>query len=124
MLTREEIIKESWYRLAGKKLPKKTKLLPSLKEIKKIQYIPEFEQLMRNRLIMGAFRYGLTSEQDFSGYDLPGEAIKRINKYIKDKNLEHLVDAGNMLALEFRDKKNKGFKIGVIDDGEHAEWKE
>lgn len=123
MLTREEIIKESWYRIAGKVSPKKTKILPPPEELKKTQWCPEFEQLMRNRLIMGAFRYGLMSEQDYSGYDLPGEAIKRTGKYIKDKNLEHLVDAANMLLLEFLDKRNKGFKVKVVDDGEHAEWK-
>lgn len=73
---------------------------PTLEELRESEWSDEFEQLMRNRLIMGAFRYGVMSrpcvDDEFALY-----AIKRIKKYIKTGNTEFLVDAANLCLMEF-----------------------
>lgn len=82
------------------------------------QWSPRFEQLMRNRLIMGSLRYETFAEKrENFNYDCATEAIKRILRYQQDGNKEHLVDAGNMCLLQFE------FGPGQFrpqDDGEHA----
>jgi len=114
-----EFLDNAWEDLAGVKREPPVKV-PPLDELRKTQWCPLFEKLMRNRLIMGAFRYGLMSEQDFSTYDLVEECKKRLDLFVKDGNLEHLVDAANMLLLRFFwGNKNKE-KFEAIDDGVHS----
>ncbi len=120
MNTEREFLDYMWRRMSG--LPELVpRRIPDLDKLKQSECCPEFEQLMRNRLVMGAFRYGLMCEQDFSKYDLIDEARKRIDRYEKDGNLEHLVDAGNMVQLKFYWERKNGGKFEPIDDGEHAE---
>ena len=77
---------------------------------------------MRNRLIMGAFRYELMEckRKDFR-YDLAAEAKVRIDRFIETGNTEHLVDAANMCMLEFEFSNHPNKHYASIDDGEHAE---
>jgi len=75
---------------------------------------------MRNRLIMGAFRYGRIQDHAFAKYDLIKEVKKRIDKFTDSNNLEHLVDAANMCLLAFVNGQREGKKMEAIDDGEHA----
>jgi len=87
--------------------------------IKQTEWSPRFEQLMRNRLIMGSLRYEtFAQKRNCFNYDCASEAIKRISKYKETKNKEHLVDAANMLLLQF--EFGEGSFV-AIDDGEHAE---
>lgn len=93
-----------------------------LSDLKKSEWSPKFEQLMRNRLIMGAFRYEpFKSKQINFGYKAAEEAIVRIKRYLKDGNTEHLVDAANMCLLEFEFGKHPNKHFRSIDDGKHAE---
>ena len=92
----------------------------NIEEFKKSEWSPEFEKYMRNRLIMGAFRYGKMADQELGKYNLPLDAKKRIDKYLKTKNLEHLVDAANILLLQFVHGKRIGEELKSIDDGEHS----
>ena len=101
----------------------KAKQLPPLDVLKQTEWCGEFEQLMRNRMIMGAFRYGRLADQNFEGYDLVGEIKKRITKFETDGNLEHFVDAGNIAMIAYYHGKSKGFKMIAQDDSEHAEYK-
>lgn len=71
-------------------------------------------------MVMGFFRYGDIHRKDLDSYDLPEEAIKRIRRYQQDRNLEHLVDAGNMLMLAYMQGQRDGHTFKPIDDGEHA----
>ena len=93
----------------------------SLEDLRKSEWSPRFERLMRNRLIMGSFRYQKfeTKRKSFD-YDIASEAIKRIQKYQTDGNTEHLVDAANMCLLEFEFGKHRTKDFESIDDGEHA----
>lgn len=72
-------------------------------DARRSQWSPRFERLMRNRLVFGAYRYGL---RDFaagepSGHDAVGSAIARLRAYQRDGNQEHLVDAANLCLVEF-----------------------
>lgn len=63
------------------------------------------ETYMRNRLLMGAFRYGSFQEQRGRGrrHDNIPSALRRLRRYRTEKkgNLERLIDAANLCLVEF-----------------------
>lgn len=83
-----------------------------------------FERLMRNRLLVGRFRYGKMNDPSKGDYDCVKSAITRLRMYQKDGNLEHLVDCANLCLVEFVHGKHplKHFNAGD-DAGEHCERK-
>jgi hypothetical protein len=76
---------------------------------------------MRNRLIMGALRYGLIHAPGKPKYDRIGSITRRLEKYKQDGNLEHLVDAANLCLMEFEEGTHPLKHFGAQDDGEHAQ---
>ncbi len=93
-----------------------------LEQLRETEWSPYFEQLMRNRLIMGAFRHKRFEENRKAyNYANAEEAIIRINRYQTTGNTEHLVDAANMCLLEFEFGQHPQKHFMSIDDGEHAE---
>lgn len=83
------------------------------------QWSDEFERLMRNRLIMGALRYGPLGARGKPQYDRVASIKKRLDKYAADGNLEMLVDAANLALLEFvegRHEKRHMRAVGVEGD--------
>jgi hypothetical protein len=112
--------------------PKETTLMPSLDSLRRTEWSDDFEeklkkyyntfeivslvipwseefiQLMRNRLVMGAFRYGLMAEQDYSKFDTLSAARNKLELYEKTLNLEFLVDAANNCLLTFVQNKRLG----------------
>jgi len=95
----------------------------SLESLRKTEWSPLFEELMRNRQILGAFRYQTYNENRIDGgkYKRVDSIIKRANMYAETHNMELLVDIANlcMLEYEFGDHPDRHFKS--IDDGEHVE---
>ena len=81
----------------------------------------EFFSLMRNRLVQGAFRYGLLGDICKPTYDRLGSLINRIGNYRETGNLEHLVDAANCLLLEFVEGNHPKRHFNAEDDTEHTE---
>lgn len=61
----------------------------------------DFIKFMRNRLVMGSFRYGLMEEQDYSRFDLAGYIQNKIDKFNSSRDLECLIDACNNALLAF-----------------------
>lgn len=59
---------------------------------------PEFEALRLNRLTLGTLRY---EQNGWASYDIIGSSVSRIDLYIRSGNKEHLVDAANLVALEW-----------------------
>jgi hypothetical protein len=105
------------------KIELKYKSMPSLEEIRISQNPPEFDeidQFAKNRMVFGSFRYGLMEKQSLDGYDHVNEIHKRVNLYEKDHNLEHLVDALNMVKMSYRKGKLRGESMNPTDDGYHA----
>ena len=95
-------------------------LTPSLEELKKTEWSKDFEKLMRNRLVMGAFRYGLLKNKASHGYDMIGSLKRRIEMYQETGNLEYLVDCANLALLEFEHPTHNKAHFGSVDDGEHC----
>jgi hypothetical protein len=91
----------------------------SVEELYVSEWCTEFEQYMRNRLVMGALRYGLLrSGRD---YDNVRSAIEHLKDYARTGNQEHLVDAANLCLVEFvRESCHPQPFFRSIDDGRHT----
>ena len=91
-----------------------------IEELKRTQWSEEFEGLMRNRLVLGAIRYGKLHAPNKPKYDRIGSAVKRLHKFNKTGNKEYLVDAANLCLLEFEECNHPNQHFSAIDDGEHV----
>jgi hypothetical protein len=104
----------TWFELMQKSLHAKAGLGgPELKhypmrynDLAATEWSPTFERLMRNRLIMGAMRYGKIGARNKPSYDRIAGARKRLAQYATTGNLECLVDVANMVLLEFEESKH------------------
>ena len=67
-----------------------------------------FEKLCRNRLIMGAMRYGRLGSPGKAKYDRIASILKRIGLYASTGNQEHLVDVANECLIEFTEPSRPG----------------
>jgi hypothetical protein len=76
-----------------------------------------FETLMRNRLQMGALRYGLNfcNAAGKPQYDRLQGAIKRLELYQETGNDELLVDVANLMMLEFGEGKHAKKHFEAVD---------
>lgn len=72
-----------------------------LSDLERSEWSPEFEQLMRNRLLMGALRYGPIGAPNKPRYDRIGSIEKRLKAYRETGNKELLVDSANLCLMEF-----------------------
>ena len=86
-----------------------------LADLEKSEWSQEFETLMRNRLLMGALRYGLLGSKKKANYDRVGSIQKRIALYAQTGNTELLVDAANLCLLEFVDGSHPLKHFHAID---------
>lgn len=91
-----------------------------LEGLRKSEWSHMFEGLMRNRLVMGALRYGKLHAKDKPQYDRVKSMIKRLNKYNESGNMELLVDVANLCLLEFEECNHPNKHFYSIDDGEHV----
>ena len=81
----------------------------------------EFERLMRNRLVVGAFRYGLIGDKNKKRFDGIGYMLVKIKRYNETGNLEALVDIANLALLEFVEGRHPKKHFSSLDDtNEHA----
>lgn len=90
-------------------------------ELRESEWSKEFEQLMRNRLILGALRYGRIGAANKPQYDRVSSMIKRLSKYQETGNKEFLVDVANICLLEFVECNHPNQHFHAIDDGEHTD---
>lgn len=75
---------------------------PPLDELRKTEWIPEFEQYMRNRLIVGACRYETFAEKmKGNKYNCIEYIRSKCDEYEDTHNLECLVDISNVAMIEF-----------------------
>ncbi len=94
--------------------------LPDLISLRRSEWSNRFERLMRNRLLMGAYRYGLMHAQGKSEYDRCADINRRIDLYTESGNLEHLVDAANLAMLEFEEGRHPQRHMAASDDKIHT----
>lgn len=88
----------------------------TLDQLERSQWSHDFERLMRNRMIMGALRYGVLGAPGKPQYDRIPSIIKRLKLYERDGNTEHLVDAANLCLCEFVEGTHPLKHFGSVDD--------
>src|SRR3954468_9098065 len=123
-MTNFDLMRERLEIRAGLIEPAKLDPRFSFNSLKKSEWSPEFEQLMRNRLIMGALRYGLLNDSGKPNYDRMASIKKRADKYAETGNLEFLVDMANLCLLEFEEGQHPNKHFHAVDDGEHVKCKQ
>jgi hypothetical protein len=69
-------------------------------------YIKELIEYADRRMIMGDLRYGPIYRPDLSKYDTSLEYYKRMDRYFKEGLLEYIIDAYNMIRIEYCKHKN------------------
>jgi hypothetical protein len=94
--------------------------VPPLPELAATEWSPAFERLMRNRLLMGAIRYGRLGEAGKPAFERIPDIIRRAKKYAEDGNLEHLVDLANLALCEYVEGRHPRRHFASADDGEHT----
>lgn len=93
-------------------------------ELYRTQWSEEFEQLMRNRLVMGAIRYGKMKSKGKPKYDRVKYIKNKLKVFKKTGNSEALVDIANTCLLMFAEEDHDNFHFCAEDDGMHTEIKE
>ncbi len=93
----------------------------SLESLRCSEWSPEFERLMRNRLLVGRFRYASMADPNRPQYNRMESAIKRLRAYQEIGNIELLVDVANLCLLEFVHGNHPSKHFDAKDDGEHVE---
>ena len=85
-------------------------------ELRQSEWSFTFEHLMRNRLVMGAMRYGKIHAEGKPRYDRIKGALKRLRQYQATGNLEALVDVANLMLLEFEEGRQHQHFTPLHDD--------
>ncbi len=122
MKTVTELLREYALEVAGVFGPARP--MPGLDSMRETEWCPEFERFMRNRLLMGPFRYGLMREPGKPRWDRVGDIVRRAEAYRETGNLELLVDIANAAMLEYVEGDHPNRHWRSEDDGMHAEEKQ
>ena len=97
--------------------------MESLESLRQTEWSEEFECLMRNRLLMGRFRYGKMGGPAKGKFDHVASMIQRLRLYQKTGNLEHLVDVANIALVKFVAPNHPHAHFDATDDIIHCEVK-
>jgi len=118
-------MKETYFQLMRRRLL--TRVNGSKAESKRIyetlklsEWSEAFETFMRNRLIMGALRYGKLRSPEKPEWDRIPLIRRQLNLYEKTGNKEHLVDIANLCLVEFVECNHTNEHLSSSDDGEHV----
>ena len=123
MKTTHDIIRERLLIASGVVVPEKKPVI-SMAEMEALQWGDEWQDilsLMKNRMVMGGYRYGPLKSQKKRAFDNIADVKRRLELYEETGNMEHLVDAANITIIECLKKNHKNFHFESIDDGVHAE---
>jgi len=122
-LTLNEFYQIAWKESVGIKTIPTKNICKNSKDVLNLyseNWSSEFENLMRNRLIMGALRYNSKRLKTGNKYDLIASIKSRINKYEATGNKEWLVDVANYCLLEFVNETHPNAHFEAIDDEIHS----
>ena len=86
-----------------------------LEDLERSEWHAGFERLMRNRLIMGALRYGVLGAPGKPQYDRVASMEKRLRKYRETGNMELLVDVANLCLCEFAECHHPNKHFEAVD---------
>jgi dihydrofolate reductase len=118
-MSRKVFLQNLWRWKCGLPEVEQQRRLPPPSILMETEWSQEFEERMRNRLIMGALRYGCMKAKGKPSYDRMSSIIKRANKYKETGNQEHLVDIANLCMLEY-EEPSIAAHWAPSDDGEHV----
>jgi len=92
-----------------------------LSDLEKSEWSPRFEALMRNRLLMGALRYGTLEQKRHrkAPYDLMGAIKEKLRLHDETGNDEYLVDIANYCLLEFEIGHHPNKHFHALDKHHH-----
>lgn len=90
-------------------------------DIEKTEWDPVFEQLMRNRLIMGRLRYESLWKKKKGGYNYIKSVREKLTKYEQTGNTELLVDIANYMLIMFNFDGHPNHHFAATDDQHHCE---
>ena len=118
-MDRDYFMKNLWAWKSGKR-EEDLSVHPYREIDRETEWSPEFETLMRNRLLMGGIRYGKIGARNKPQYNRVRAAKQRLAKYNDTGNLEYLVDVANMCLLEFVESNHPLKHFNSIDGGDHV----
>lgn len=118
-MTNFEMIRKRLEERAGIFPAKATDKRRNIDALAKSEWCYQFEQLQRNRLIMGGLRYGLLGDPHKKQYDRIAGVKKRLGQYQETGNTECLVDIANLMQLEFVEGRHPKKHFGAIE-GDHC----
>ena len=105
-------------------LPELDKAKPiSIFELGRSEWSDKFESLMRNRLILGAMRYGKINAPDKPKYNRIEMIRYRLGKYVETGNTEFLVDCANACMLEFIEGSHPDKHFRATEEVSHCKIK-
>lgn len=99
-MTLQHYLKQAWRRSAGL-MPAPEPSPVSLESLRRSEWSSEFETRMRNRLVMGALRYGRLNAPGKPQWDRIGNMIERLKYYRESGNTQALVDVANLALCEY-----------------------
>ncbi len=116
------IVFEAWYDLAKQTTAKR--FLPPLPTPLGIARVTEwsfkFDQLMRNRMMMGFYRYGPFNRQNRTTAQVMYSIEQRAQLYMQTGNDECLIDIANLAMKEFIVGSHPKKHFNAVDDGQHT----
>lgn len=77
-----------------------------------------FVEAMRKRMAVSFHKYGTMADAAAKGVDQIASAEVRINRYLETGNTEWLIDAANMLMIEFTHPRHKDAHYRPTDSHE------
>ena len=122
-MNKQFFLKNLWHWKCGVPEIEPKKEIHNYQALQKSEWSCRFENLMRNRLVLGAMRYGKLNAPGKPEYDRIESAHNRLKQYEKTGNIEHLVDVANMMLLEFEEGIHPNRHFKPIDDGIHTKIK-
>lgn len=87
-------------------------------QLRQSEWSEAFENLMRNRLVMGALRYApmVEKRKGTRRWDMVGAMRAKLEKYEETGNTEYLVDMANYCLLEFECGQHPKRHFHALDD--------
>jgi len=119
MMNSQDYLLDLWYDITGIE-KKKIRIMPDIEELRKTEWSPVFEKLMRNRLLMGSFRYGCLHDVNKPKYNRVQKIKDKIELYERTGNLECLVDIANISLMEFEEGEHPLKHFMSTDDKDHS----
>lgn len=99
-----------------------------LARLERTEWSPDFERLMRNRLMLGSIRYGRLGSHGTRGgkplWDYVTNAIAMLQEFKATGNVELLVDSANACLLEYVDGRHPLRHFQSADGGGHFTLKD